>query len=784
MNKTKKALMMAIKASSDIDKITTAVEGGLDERPTKTAITTDINTAKSSAIITSNNYTDEKISETVSTQNGINTVTANQISALGSGSPAGVYATSADLLADSKANTTKTYVVSNDGKWYYYNGTTWTAGGVYQATAIADNYITSDKLYGDLVETGEIENVSILANVTITASTGISATGTAANETSILSDKPTLKTRTASLATSQYASMSDYIHVNAGDAFTFAYVYHNVPFIVVCDTSKAVKNALFVYVSDSTAANTPVSNVSITFPTECYIRIPVYKLNDSQATAFDVTKTVPACRKKIDVLIDSVNIVDGSIELLEKTTWSDGSVDSKTGNIVASNYACKTSDFISVSNADGSFKYKGLTLSNVPASATYLALYNANKSITTVLKGDATATQNVSIKLPDGTAYIRVCWYSKMCPDGIRLYSTPRTVCNNIEISEKNLQSGYALKKYKPYQSTVRFTVNVNKALPVNSGNESASDKVEVYTDNAVLFLPMNYSVTGKPTRLIISCHGSGTTIDDTFVASSKSWNKFFIDMGYAVLDVNGCVADGRHYGASFAIQSYIKAYQHVIDNYNIYSDVFVVGASMGGLPSMGLINSNRIPVLSYGAFEPVTDLYRQAYCSPWYGGTSGTDFGTQRKSIAECYGFTGTEPVWSKGKTPTASEKQYFLDNIDKVSGHNPILYHTMGITSDLYSDTDSIADSAYDKLIKFSNVPIKIWHCDDDPTVNPKYSKKLIDAIVRGGGIAQLRTFKTGGHACMTSGENVTLNNLYDVPFAAPAAQVEMLYWLQRWE
>lgn len=65
------------------------------------------------------------------------------------GAPAAVFATTAALGSDATANTVdgkkRAYVVTADGKWYYWNGSAWTEGGVYQATAIADNTLTPAK---------------------------------------------------------------------------------------------------------------------------------------------------------------------------------------------------------------------------------------------------------------------------------------------------------------------------------------------------------------------------------------------------------------------------------------------------------------------------------------------------------------------------------------------------------------------------------------------------------------------------------------------------------------
>ena len=164
------------------------------------------------------------------------------------------------------------------------------------------------------------------------------------------------------------------------------------------------------------------------------------------------------------------------------------------------------------------------------------------------------------------------------------------------------------------YVGTEHFKITINKNVLPESGTA-----VEEYEDDGVIFLPSSYTKSGKPTRLVISCHGSGTVINKNFNRESRRWNNFLITMGYAVLDVNGGVADSRHYNAPFAIQSYIKAYQYVVDKYNLYKEVFVLGASMGGLPAFTLAQLKTIPVKAVAGFCPVVDLYRQAWCQPWY---------------------------------------------------------------------------------------------------------------------------------------------------------------------
>ena len=75
----------------------------------------------------------------------------DKVDAVASGSPSGVYAT-ASALSSADPDHNKIYVVSADGKWYYYDTSTtsWTAGGTYQAS----------------VDTGDVTDIRNNLNVT------------------------------------------------------------------------------------------------------------------------------------------------------------------------------------------------------------------------------------------------------------------------------------------------------------------------------------------------------------------------------------------------------------------------------------------------------------------------------------------------------------------------------------------------------------------------------------------------------------------------------------------
>lgn len=59
----------------------------------------------------------------------------SEINSLASGSP--LVASSVDEMTDTK----RVYVNTTDGNWYYYNGTEWVQGGIYQSTSDTENLI-------------------------------------------------------------------------------------------------------------------------------------------------------------------------------------------------------------------------------------------------------------------------------------------------------------------------------------------------------------------------------------------------------------------------------------------------------------------------------------------------------------------------------------------------------------------------------------------------------------------------------------------------------------------
>jgi hypothetical protein len=64
--------------------------------------------------------------------------TKTELANIGNGSPKGTYASLSALQTAFPTGTTGIYIVTADGNWYYWNGSAWISGGLYQSTGLAE----------------------------------------------------------------------------------------------------------------------------------------------------------------------------------------------------------------------------------------------------------------------------------------------------------------------------------------------------------------------------------------------------------------------------------------------------------------------------------------------------------------------------------------------------------------------------------------------------------------------------------------------------------------------
>jgi hypothetical protein len=129
-----------------------------------------------------------------------------------SGSPKGTYATLAALQTAFPTGTTGIYVVTTDGKWYYWGDSAWTAGGIYQSTGIPDSSIGSTQLALGSVDDTKIKGTIVGKNLF--------------DKNKITAGYYVLTTNGTIAANAAY-NASDYIPVLPNTNYYFNKSYHN-----------------------------------------------------------------------------------------------------------------------------------------------------------------------------------------------------------------------------------------------------------------------------------------------------------------------------------------------------------------------------------------------------------------------------------------------------------------------------------------------------------------------------------------------------------------------------
>lgn len=263
---------------------------------------------------------------------------AQKADAMASGSPKGVYATLALLQAAYPTGTTGAYLVGADGNWYYWSGSAWISGGVYQAVELVDGSVTFDK-----TEFFETYYDNLLDKTTITKAY-LSAAGVPIAYES--------------------TNLSDFIPIEYGKSYKLplnSYQADNVWSGHIYDANKAD-------LGKYTATN---YDYTVTNPNAAYIRVVWNKATLTDIDCMFVEGTVypsvyvphevklritsPLLQEKIDA------IAEGSVtpeittffkiehtNMMDKATMQDGYL--TIAGDFASSASAKVSDFIAVEN--------------------------------------------------------------------------------------------------------------------------------------------------------------------------------------------------------------------------------------------------------------------------------------------------------------------------------------------------------------------------------------------------------------------------------------------------
>lgn len=382
--------------------------------------------------------------------------------------------------------------------------------------------------------------------------------------------------------------------------------------------------------------------------------------------------------------------------------------------------------------------------------------------------------------------YVRLLFRkSSSVPD----FPMPRVTVDNVYPDEfyvpRSTDDGYQL---------LAIPVNVTESNATEGDGWELQSNSIIKTDYGLLALPETYSNIGRPTRLIIYCHGAAVhyTASSTRFPKGDIEPEYWLKEGYAVMDMDGNPFDDTnpHLGIPIAATIYEKAYNWVINTYNICKDgVFLGGRSMGGTMTFELLQSD-IPVLAACPVVPSCNtLWGWSYM------TAG-----RKKFAAEKLGFTGTPPTWTNGKKLSDEEYQYLYDNFDKVLINSPewrgienlpdkdVLFGVGHLSAN--TKFNEAEDALYSTLRYKTTAPVKIFGCHEDSTVPSRRNAELMyRMLVNAGQVCELRMFhsdasKTHHFELEDSRYLIDVTTVYGETMQAPLVYVEMLQFWRRYE
>lgn len=475
------------------------------------------------------------------------------------------------------------------------------------------------------------------------------------------------------------------------------------------------ENKAFVSGQSRPTGNPATVVIKITVPSNgAYFRTSYWNAaNRGIHGEFSCMVYYDAVREYDEVTLDEREIIDGN------------SINYTTGEIQAAQTLGCTSymDCAGVSNIELTVQ---VNTTNVSEAG--LAFYDKDKvylsgvpRITSTYAG--TMMQNIAV--PENAAYFRTGFWDFERRNGV--LQRGRFSCK-LKYPKGFL--GYG--KYRPHQDgQIHFCVKVNQA--VSNYWDTAKDVQDNENhkgSTGVLILPDSYTSTGKPTPIIMYCHGmshpvtytqwgtltSATVANEVFLAQKERWRQ----KGFAVFDCNGPKDDGGRAvhanGCPQAVSAYRQSFEYIREYYNVEGDVCVVGGSMGGAVALNYyFTYNNVKALA------LLSAWTNLFTCAWGQGV--------KAPFVEFFGFTGTA---------TYEE--------DKVLGYDP--------------SSRIMELGGKDVLLSVNKAPIKYWLGADEVTsALGKAGIRFVEALRNGFNMAFFRKVADTGHE-LTSGGSVVVD------------------------
>ena len=560
--------------------------------------------------------------------------------------------------ASKMTDTSKIYVYTGtesgytNGNWYYYNGTAWASGGVYNAVAVeTDTTLSVSGKAADAKKVGdELADVKENLKAELRRTYTIPYTPTY----NVISGGITVKgadwNNHADRARTQYipvtAGETYYVYLGTTDyTILRAWIYTTNAYAGAVKELHLIDGQNFVFTADDNIeyvrmafVNSTDSSTTITEENRASIKsaLGIYTKDKT------LTETVESHSTCIDGML---NYPTTNWKAFPQTTNPNYVLSWRAGFWGNSNNAVN-------STTDGAIRYWSWIgkqreaigtnyVEFIPPAVGYIVLKEYETKKTTELLGRYDITEPTVIKLHDTHIY-RISVYG--LGDDLSPYLTEEFIQT---IGIKPIYSVKDTNKAIRTGEFIRFNVRVSNTWSHGTYTDlDDHESGEEHDHLCILTLPESYTASGKKTPLIMYCHGAscgitatkwyGNSTGEGDGANFLAMIRRFTAKGYAVFDVDNTrhVSSGfNDWGSLPLMSAYIKAWEYIKEKYNVSDKLFILSASMGTAVALNMMKWHKSDILAslvlaprpFGVkgrwnetYDPITDARKKEFLVAW----------------------------------------------------------------------------------------------------------------------------------------------------------------------
>ena len=238
------------------------------------------------------------------------------------------------------------------------------------------------------------------------------------------------------------------------------------------------------------------------------------------------------------------------------------------------------------------------------------------------------STEEILVDIPSNARYVKALWFKDTF--------TNWQGHGEVEFSCRVENTALPTLPKQIITTEVYSAAMNNEATTLDDGHVSTTQ-----SKRFVVVLPKNYSHTGKPSKVLMICHGgTGEVRADGYwypgdQADMYDTMNMFRENGYVIFDVDkDNSSTNQCYGSPVMLEEYYNAFKWIQENYNVEDKLNIYAMSMGTNTAFNFVNLYRPLVKAVLITGPRTGVASDNYQN--MNTTTLANFGATQADIEE----------------------------------------------------------------------------------------------------------------------------------------------------